>query len=675
MSETTLHRTTGRRTAADLSARAGAVALAVAAVIDERCSPESEAPRAAAFLREWAASVATVRVPSSHDAPTPLDRLTARFGLSLDEQELLVLAGLPEEHEGLAATFRSLHPNAEPRPTAGLAALLLGGSPQVRAELCGVLVGGRAARHGLLRLEGAGPFFERSLVLADDLWPTLAGADAWPASVPRVGTAGPPPGLAAWLDAPGVRACVDVVARGARVLLVVAHDDVAVALGRADAIAEAAGACLVAAAVEPDDGARVRLVLAHAVARGAVPVLMLPARDGSAAALAVGDHPGPVIAVAPPGTVRPGPDRAVLAVDCGPVPQASVRAAWQAAVPALNGRARTVAARHPLDPAVTAQLALDLAVLGHDPDPDRLSDAVRNRTGVELPSAARLVAPAVGWDQLVLPADALLQLSGAVQRLEQQETVLEDWGLRERAQAVRGARLLFVGPPGTGKSLAAAALATAAHTDLMVVDVSRLVSKWLGETEKNVSAVFDAAERTRAVLLFDEADALFGTRTEISDAHDRYANLETAHLLQRIERFEGLVVLTSNLRQNIDPAFTRRLDVVVEFPLPDVTGRAELWRRCLPTGATVASTTPPEGSPVPERPAVVAADVDLVALARLYPVPGGWIRNAALTAAFSASAAGAPITQSRLVDAVRREYLKASTPFPGEPPRRRDDHA
>jgi SpoVK/Ycf46/Vps4 family AAA+-type ATPase len=188
----------------------------------------------------------------------------------------------------------------------------------------------------------------------------------------------------------------------------------------------------------------------------------------------------------------------------------------------------------------------------------------------------------------------------------------------------------------------------------LLVDVSRLVSKWLGDTEKHLAAAFDAAERTQAVLLLDEADALFGTRTEISDANDRYANLETAYLLQRLDRFDGLVILTTNLRANIDAAFIRRMDFVVEFPVPDANGRRELWNRHLP-------------------PAVLAEDVDLPALARLYPVPGGWIRNAAIAAAYAAAEAGDLISQVHLVAAMQREYAKAALRFPGEPPRKRND--
>jgi SpoVK/Ycf46/Vps4 family AAA+-type ATPase len=222
------------------------------------------------------------------------------------------------------------------------------------------------------------------------------------------------------------------------------------------------------------------------------------------------------------------------------------------------------------------------------------------------------------------------------------------------ARATRGIRLLFTGLPGTGKSLAAEAVASAGATDLLRVDVSQVVSKWLGETEKNLASMFDVAERCQAVLLLDEADALFGTRTQISDAHDRYANLETAYLLQRLDHFEGLAVLATNLRHNIDPAFTRRMDSVVDFALPDLTRRRELWQLHLP----------------PDR---MAEDVDIDALARLYPVAGGWIRNAAITAAFFAAPAGDRIAQHHLVAAMRREYLNAALPFPGEPPRRRND--
>jgi SpoVK/Ycf46/Vps4 family AAA+-type ATPase len=210
-------------------------------------------------------------------------------------------------------------------------------------------------------------------------------------------------------------------------------------------------------------------------------------------------------------------------------------------------------------------------------------------------------------------------------------------------------RLLFAGPPGTGKSLAAEAMAAELGLDLLTVDLSRLVSKWLGETEKNLARVFDRAERTQAVLLFDEADALFAKRTEVTDAHDRYANLETAYLLSRLERFDALAILATNLKDQIDPAFIRRLECVVDFDEPGTQQRERLWEAHLPPRAPLAE------------------DVVLAELAELYPIAGGLIRNASLAAAFLASADGGTITRHHLFHAVHREYEKAGRAFPGLP--------
>ena len=222
-------------------------------------------------------------------------------------------------------------------------------------------------------------------------------------------------------------------------------------------------------------------------------------------------------------------------------------------------------------------------------------------------------------------------------------------GGSSRVGGVRGARALFVGPPGTGKTLSAEIIAAELGLDLLTVDLSALVSKWLGETEKNIGQVFDAAERCQAVLFFDEADAIFGRRTDSGDAQARWANLETAYLLSRIDDFEGLVVLATNLRGNIDEAFTRRLDVVVEFDEPGPPERERLWHAHLPAAAPIGD------------------DVDVAQLAELYPVAGGVIRNAAIAAAFQAAEHGGAIDQAGLVEAVRREYQKSGRSFPGTP--------
>jgi len=340
----------------------------------------------------------------------------------------------------------------------------------------------------------------------------------------------------------------------------------------------------------------------------------------------------------------------------GPVEIADLEEAWRAALPHRPDEAGALAVRHPLDPTLTAQVAVDLR--GHEAwglEPEAVSTVVRARIMVTLPPGMELTRPDVEWHRLVVPEEPTQQLREAVARLEFQTLVLDEWRFREQARASRGVRLMFTGLPGTGKTLAAEAVASAADTDLLTVDVSRVVSKWIGETEKNLAAAFDAAERTQAVLFLDEADALFGARTEISDAHDRYANLETAYLLQRLDRFDGLAVLATNLRHNIDPAFIRRMDFVIEFEMPGVPARRDLWDLHLPAGVT-------------------DEDVDLDVLARLYPVAGGAIRNAAIAAAFTAASSGEQIHQRHLVSAMRREYAKAALPFPGEPPRRRVNH-
>jgi SpoVK/Ycf46/Vps4 family AAA+-type ATPase len=360
--------------------------------------------------------------------------------------------------------------------------------------------------------------------------------------------------------------------------------------------------------------------------------------------------PGPLLVCAAPGALLAPSGRPVLSVPIGPIGVADRRAAWRSALPEVNGDAATLAARHPLDPAMTALVALDVAMRDRSRPIDvaEVSATIRSRAGIALPGGVALITPRAGWDALILEPYAAEQLHEAVQRLAHESLVLDDWGLRDFSRADRGVRLLLSGPPGTGKSLAAEVIASAARTDLLVVDVSRVISKWLGDTEKNLAAIFDVAEQTQAVLFLDEADALFATRTEVGDAHDRYANQSTSWLLQRLDHFDGLAVLATNLRRNIDAAFVRRMDFIVEFPLPDEESRRRIWDRHLP-------------------PARRDPDVDLAALARRYQVPGAWIRNAAIAAAFRAAPLGERIRQEHLVAALRREYGKAVKPFPDEP--------
>jgi len=257
---------------------------------------------------------------------------------------------------------------------------------------------------------------------------------------------------------------------------------------------------------------------------------------------------------------------------------------------------------------------------------------------------ARRVRPVATWDDLVLPADRLVLVREVMIRQQHRRRVFTDWSMARGAPAATIA--LFAGPSGTGKTLAAEVISGALALDLYQVDVSALVSKYIGETEKNLARLFDAAESVPCVLFFDEADALFGKRSEVSDAHDRYANIETSYLLQRLERHNGIVVLASNLAANLDKAFARRIHVAVDFPLPGRAERRRIWDRSLPA----------------ER---YRAELDLTQLADRFELAGGNIRNAALRAAFLASDAGSMITMPLVLEALRREMAKLGRRFPG----------
>jgi SpoVK/Ycf46/Vps4 family AAA+-type ATPase len=257
-------------------------------------------------------------------------------------------------------------------------------------------------------------------------------------------------------------------------------------------------------------------------------------------------------------------------------------------------------------------------------------------------SALRIV-PKADWDSLVLPEPQMRILRQIAAHLRQRVTVYERWGFAAKYSRGLGLTALLSGASGTGKTMAAEVLAHALDLDLFQIDLAGLVSKYIGETEKNLKRVFDAAEDSGAILLFDEADALFGKRSEVKDSHDRYANLEVSYLLQRMEAYRGLAILTTNMRHAIDAAFLRRIRFLIEFPFPDAAHRARIWRGVFP----------------PETP---TAGLDPERLARLN-VPGGIIRNIAMHAAFLAADEAAPVRMSHLLDAARTEYGKLERPL------------
>jgi hypothetical protein len=506
-------------------------------------------------------------------------------------------------------------------------------------------------------LRGEVPFFEKSIVLAEGLWPVLCGSDVIPAGLKPAVFCDACYGLDQWLRSPETQSAKQALHRDQPLLVVILADSETAAAHRAAALVSSANRQWVgfelAAETVPQMG---RLALMHALVRGAVPIFKLQSVDSHVrpALPQIGDFPGVAVIcashVAPP---RLDVTRPVLTLSVEPLTPAARVRLWSEALPELSDRAATLALRYVFEPAVVAEIAADFRVrraIDGVADPlDTLAQCVRSRSSLPMAAGVKLMRSRARWDQLILHPDRKAQLSEALQRLVYQAIVLDEWNFLAGRPGARGVRMLLAGPPGTGKTLAAEVVAHELGTDLMVVDISRIVSKWIGETEKHLAEVFDAAEQSQSVLLFDEADALFGKRTEISDAHDRYANLETAYLLSRLENFNGLAILSTNLKQNIDPAFLRRLEFVIDFDEPSAVEREALWRCHLP----------------PEAP--LAGDVNLKELAVFYPIVGGLIRNASVAAAFLAAAANTSISRNHLVSAVRREYEKTAKAFPGAP--------
>ena len=273
-----------------------------------------------------------------------------------------------------------------------------------------------------------------------------------------------------------------------------------------------------------------------------------------------------------------------------------------------------------------------------------LWEAARDEARPRLAELAERIEAKAGWDDLVLAAPRGAVLREIAGQVSHRLRVYESWGFRDRLSARGlGITALFAGPSGTGKTLAAEVIASALSLDLYRIDLSAVVSKYIGETEKNLRRIFDAAEAGGAVLLFDEADALFGKRSEVKDSHDRYANIEVGYLLQRMESYAGLAILSTNMKQNLDQAFLRRIRFIVDFPFPGVEERAAIWERVFPT------KLPRQG-------------LDARKLAQMN-LAGGAIRNVALNAAFLAAADGGVVRPPHLLAAARSEYAKLEKPL------------
>lgn len=261
----------------------------------------------------------------------------------------------------------------------------------------------------------------------------------------------------------------------------------------------------------------------------------------------------------------------------------------------------------------------------------------------QLDNLAQRIETTATWDDLVLPQHEKEVLRNVIAQVRQRVRVYEEWGFSTKSGRGLGISTLFAGQSGTGKTMAAEVLAKEFQLDLYRIDLSAVVSKYIGETEKNLRRIFDAAETGGTVLLFDEADALFGKRTEVQDSHDRHANVEVSYLLQRMEAYQGLAILTTNLKGSLDQAFMRRLRFIVDFPFPDRTSRAEIWRRIFP------AKTPTQNLKYE--------------LLKNLNVAGGNIRSIAMNAAFLAADAGEPVQMSHILQATQGEYIKLERPL------------
>ncbi|PZR93113.1 MAG: ATPase [Candidatus Nephthysia bennettiae] len=579
-----------------------------------------------------------------------LRRLQRSFGLDGLDVELLLIALAPDLDSRFEPLYGYLHDDVSRRRA----------SVGLWLELCGVeahssvawerLTGrGRLVDARLVLVEEADrPFLTRSLRVPDRVGAFLLGGDEPDASVAGLlyecepTSAVGAPGLPGWLDGDRRLAYIrerpgtDAAPQGVAALRSADLTALPVDLGRLRGDDDPT---VVAALLAREAG-----LFGGGIVAG--PIEALVAR-GAAAVQAFAEVAVPLVLVGSSNWDPAWSRQVPYCCEAVPVEAAERAAVWRAAVdgeaaPGLDAAAETAPFR--LTPEQVRRAARAAALLarasGRPIEAADLRAGARAQNGAGLERLARRIEPAVRFDDLVLPGDVLDQLRELTVRARHRELVLDRWGMAGPASRRRGLTALFAGASGTGKTMAAEVVASEMGLDLYVVDLASVVDKYVGETEKNLDRIFAEAERVNGVLLFDEADALFGKRSDVSDAHDRYANVEVAYLLQRMELFEGIAVLATNLRSNLDEAFARRLDALIDFPEPEEEDRLRLWERCL-------------GLAAPR-----AADLELAFLARAFKLSGGNIRNIVLTAGYAAAEDSAPIGMAHLVRATQREYRK-----------------
>jgi hypothetical protein len=590
----------------------------------------------AAALSEAIASLRR-RLADPAGEPEPLDLLSARLGLASLDRELLVLALAPELDPAFEHLYAYVQDDASRRfATPHLAAALLSPGAPMRLAADAPL-----RRLRLVELSATDDGWGSRPLRVDErvLW-HLQGIEAMEPDVARH--------LRPVQDPPPLGSAALLADRLAELLSEHPAWPVVQIVGpaHAGARAVAAAACgrlgLSLVTLTPDATARCRerpALTALLEREAALLSLGLwiedPFSEGSAelaerigAPLFTGGREQLVI------------DAPLLAVRLGAPSGADVRQSWASVLPAGIDPA-PLAQQFEFEPREMAAAVGDAEVRAtlrgaEAPEADDVWAESRSRARVHADGLARPVDPCDSWDRLVLPADAVNQLEELAAQASHCTRVYDDWGFGARLSRGRGVTALFAGASGTGKTMAAEALAARLGLDLYVADLAAVVSKWIGETEKNLRRIFDAAEH--AVLFFDEAEALFGKRTEVKDAHDRYANIQVDYLLQRMEEYRGVAILATNRRALVDQAFLRRLRFLIEFPFPDRAARELLWRGVFP-----------DATPLGE--------LDWEALARME-VSGGSVRTIAVNAAFIAAANDEPVDMSHVMRAARREYAK-----------------
>jgi AAA+ superfamily predicted ATPase len=570
------------------------------------------------------------------DPESALFRICRTFGLTAFERDLLLLAALPEFEPATRELFsRCTGDPARDYPTLELAFEVL---PEGHWSAAGPRAPLREWR--LVELVGDGPLCSRRIAIDERALHLLAGVayvdDRVAATTRELDVAGAP----APSQARAAEALRQAWARGSAVVQLVGGggEDKRLVAGVA---AEAAGLDL--RLIDVGDLAAADAYLWNRETLLGLRALLIDADAATGEELAAAERfasrlLGPVVLSRKEAGGRPWP-----AVRVEPPTPEEGRQLWNLALgEELNGSLSRVRSQFTLSATAIAAVA-DVAKSAEGPLEDRVWQACQDQARVRLGGLGARVESRAEWQDLVLPEAQKNVLREIVAHVRQRDRVYGDWGWSRLSSRGLGITALFSGASGTGKTLAAEVLANELRLDLFRIDLANVVSKYIGETEKNLARVFEAAEGGGAILLFDEADALFGKRSEVKDSHDRYANLEISYLLQRMEAYRGLAILTTNLKGNLDPAFLRRLRFVVHFAFPDAAARRQIWERAIP------ETTPTKGLD-PDRLAQLA-------------VAGGNIRNIALGAAFLAAEADDELSMSHLLQAARAEFAKIERPL------------